>query len=109
WNPPSLECSSNAAARNALHSGCAILTEVSGELSSYRDGRRNMRVRLIGFEYEILRFVVENRLPPVLEDQPGQRTRQARQLQMVRIKMHVPAGPDENARLMPGFARKHVS
>ena len=50
---------SNAPFRDVLHSGHAIFTGLSGGRPSNRDGRRDVRVRVVRFENEVFRFVVE--------------------------------------------------
>ena len=77
------------------------------------NGRRNMRVRVVSFEGEIFGFVIEKVLAAMLHDQLRQRARFARKLQlslfqMVRVKMDVPASPDEGPGLQLAFPREHV-
>src|SRR5438874_7674878 len=72
-----------------------------------------MRVRIIILELEILEFVIEQRLPAVLDHQPRERARltrklQARLFEMIRVKVAVAARPDERAGLEAALTRQHM-
>src|SRR4051812_39584734 len=72
-----------------------------------------MWMRLVILEDENLRFIVEQALAPIFDDEPRQGARLATQLQprlleVIGIEVAVAAGPHEYPRLEPALSRQHV-
>src|SRR5947209_15766505 len=81
--------------------------------SSNGDRRRDVRVRFVILEREIVGFVAEQPLSPILDHQARQfawltRELQPRLIEVVAVEMTVAAGPDEHARLEAALPRQHV-
>src|SRR5438045_4067327 len=77
------------------------------------DRSGNVRMRIVVLEDEIFRFVIEESLTAILDDQSGQGPRLSRKLklrllEMVGIEVAIAPGPDERPRLKFALARQHV-
>src|SRR5688500_5851241 len=72
-----------------------------------------MRMGVIALEAEIVRLIVEQPLPALGDGQARELARLAAKLEpglveVVGIKVNIPAGPHEHARLKPAFPRQHM-
>src|SRR5947209_9005765 len=81
--------------------------------SSNGDRRRDVRMRFVILQSEIVGFVAEQPLSPVLDHQARQfawltRELQPRLIEMVGIEMTIAAGPDEHAGVEAALSRQHV-
>src|SRR5207253_10042953 len=86
---------------------------IAGCSASNGNRRRDMRVRVVIFDDEIVGLVAEKTLAAVLDHQLRQRTRlaselQSRLLEVVRVEMAIATRPDESPRRETALARQHV-